>query len=58
MQIGVVLHQLVRAQGYGRCRVLAPLRDNAPLHSWLRAEGVMTGYVISSLDFPGSLPLV
>ena len=42
LQIGVMMNlQLVGALREGRGRVLAPFRDNAPLHPGLRGEGVV-----------------
>ena len=40
--------QLVRALRDGRGRVLAPLRDDAPLHPGLRGEGVVTGLIVNA----------
>ena len=40
--------QLVRALREGRSGVLAPLGDDAPLHSGLRGEGVVAGLIVNA----------
>jgi hypothetical protein len=40
--------QLVRALREGRSRVLAPLRNDTPLHSGLRGEGMVTGLIVNA----------
>ena len=40
--------QLVRALREGGSRVLAPLGDDAPLHSGLRGEGVVAGLIVNA----------
>jgi hypothetical protein len=40
--------QLVRALREGLSRVLAPLRDDAPLHPGLRGEGVVAGLIVNA----------
>ena len=40
--------QLVGALREGSGRVLAPIRDDAPLHPGLRGEGVVAGLIVNA----------